>query len=54
MPKVSVSWAVAVAALIGVVLVVMSSGEPNEPRRIEVTGEPMTVTTDMTWPQPRG
>lgn len=50
MPKVSVSWAVAVAALIGVVLVVMSGGEPNEPRRIEVTGEPVATPTDITWP----
>ncbi|WP_243792057.1 hypothetical protein [Saccharopolyspora gloriosae] len=50
MSKESVSWAVAVAALIGVVLVVMSGGEPNEPRRVELTGEPMTTPTDITWP----
>ncbi|MCA1282950.1 hypothetical protein [Saccharopolyspora sp. 7B] len=45
MPKVSASWALAVAALIAVVLVVLSGGEPVEPRHAEFTGVPAAERT---------
>ena len=50
MPRVSGSWLMAVLGLVAFVVVVVSGGEPAEPNRVEITGDPMTAWTEIARP----